>query len=513
MWRTFLLAVTVGLVAGVCVAGEAPAGGMPRLALVVDPAGLAQVVHAPGELPGILEKATQAGFSRVLAAPAPLAANAPAAKSAVGVAEVLAAASAAKLDGWCLLPLFGTLPDLAPGQCAAPRAGGEPLAGVPCYALPETRAALLAEAKRTLALPAQGVFLLLDGPVVWPKGNTAARDYGYNPPVLEEYRRRYGSDARDAKPDSLEQLFFLRLKGEHLAAAVREVAAAVHGKGRKMGLVLPLSEAGARTAVHLYVDVEGLLRDKTLDEVAVIAGQRYNFLGWKVQVNPAPVVWTWAAAAPDGTGLRSTIGMALQNTTADGLALDALAALAQDRWGEPRAAVAALAAQALEQERFAAAVAKGELAVVAGVGKAKSPDQSTTHGVAQSFRSDKTASVVGVRLFLALRAAPDAQLADLPVEIRADREGKPEGEVMATGAVNPCTLSSEPSYSWALVRFPTPLRLEAGRTYWIHLPNTPGYMWQVDKTAPYAGGNSWSRLYSDYSSIDWVFEVLAENAP
>ena len=508
MWRLLLLLGMIGLAAS-AVDGESPAVRVPRFSLIVDPDGLSRVARAPGELPEVLEKAAQAGFCRVLASPVSLRAEQAEASGALGVKDVLAAAYAKKLKAWCLLPMFGTLKDLRSEQWSASRAGGVPLAGVPCYALPETCEALADEAKKALGLPGEGVFVLLDGPVVWPDGNAAARDYGYNEPVVDEYKRRYGSDARDAKPDSLEQMFFLRLKGEHLAAAVRKVAAEAHRRGKKMGLALPLSETNVRTAVHAYIDVEGLIRDKTLDEVAVLGGQRFNFLRWKVQADPAPVASIWVGTGPDGKGLRTTIGMVLKNATADGLVLDALAALAGGRCGEVEAAVQALEKQHLERERFDAAIAKGEFHVVAGVREPKDGDQATTHGVAQSFLLDKPASVAAVRLFVALRAAPDADVADLSVELRADREGKPNGEVLAAGAINPCALSADPTYSWAVVRFPALVRLEAGRAYWIYVSDTKGYVWRMDRKASYSHGNAWSRQY-DYTKSDWVFEVLAE---
>lgn len=311
------------------------------------------------------------------------------------------------------------------------------------------------------------------------EGNAAARDYGYNAPVVEEYQRRYGSDPRKAEADSLAQLFFVRLKGEHLAAAIREVAAEARRRGKRGGLALPFSETNVRTAVHAYLDVEGLIREKVVDEVALSGQPRFNLLRWKVQAEPPPTAGLWATIQADGKGLRATLAAALENATADGLALDALPALAS-----------------------------GEYRVVDGVPDAKGTDQATTHGVAQSLALEQPAHVAAVRLFLALRAAADAEIPDIRVELRADREGKPLGEVLAAGTITPFQVSAEPSYRWAAAQFPSAVRLDAGRTYWIHASNAPGYVWRIDPSASYPRGHAWSSRY-DYAKHEWIFEVLA----
>lgn len=473
-------------------AGVRPSAGLD-LSLVVEPAALAEKEREAGALASVMEMASQAGIRRILTGPVPAALN---------------AAKGKDLAAWTLLPVLGPVDGLRDAHWAAPREGGAPLAGLPCYALPEARAALLRAATRCLDLPGEGIFLLLDGPVAWPEGNAAARDYGYNPAVVEEYQRRYGSDPRKAEPDSLAQMFFIRLKGEHLAAAIREVAAEARRRGKRVGLALPFSETNVRTAVHAYLDVEGLIREKVVDEVALSGQPRFNLLRWKVQAEPPPTAGLWATIPADGKGLRATLAAALENATADGLALDALPALAAGRWKQIPEAAKAWETQRREKERFAAALASGEYRVVAGVPEAKGADQATTHGVAQSFALEQPADVVAVRLFLALRAAADAEVPDIAVELRADRDGKPLGDVLAAGTVTPFQVSAEPSYRWAAAQFPSAVRLEAGRTYWIHAPNAPGYVWRIDPSASYPRGNAWSSRY-DYAKHDWVFEVLA----
>ncbi len=411
------------------------------------------------------------------------------------------------IETWALQPLFGHLEKLASQHLSAPRDDGAPLRGMPSYAYPEAREALRKAAISRMTSGVKGVYLLADGETDWPKGKEAARAYGFNAPVVEEYQRRYGSDPRKAGPDTIEEMFFVRLKGEHLAAAIREVAQEARRRALKVGIAVAPSETDVRSAERAYLDVEGLLRERAADEIAVIGRPQFNFLYWKPQAYPSPSGVLWARVGADGRGLRQAAMQFLENDTADHLVIEA--APEAVKWREIAAAKTDRAAQRAENERFMAALAAGKYRKIAGVEEPRKTDQATTHGVAQSFTLDKPATAVVARLLVALRPKPQDLIPDLPVELREDRDGAPQGKVLAAGSIAPNMVGYYPEYTWAVARFSRPVRLEAGRTYWIYVPDTPSYVWRTDPSGSNPQGHAWSRRY-DYARFDWVFELLAE---
>lgn len=471
----------------------------PELSLVIEPAGdLSAGVRA-------------AGVGRVLAAAVPLAGPANARLDVAGLDETRQAAQAQGLAFWPVLPLAGAHLDLPGEQWSVSADGARRLVGLPCYGYADARRKLVAVAERLLEMPGGGLFLLVDGPLSWPADREAALEYGFNAPVVEEYARRYGGDARQTAPDSLERMFFLRLKGEHLGAAVRQVAQAAHARGRRVGLAVRLAETDVRTAARSYLDVEGLVRDKTLDEAVLIGGAQYPLLRWKVQADPSPAVGLWADAEGPGP-LGRALSEAMKNGSADTLILRLdrpwSAALAAEI---PRT-IAGWRAQREEQARFAAELSGGRLRRLARTAEKPKLDVATTHGVGQSFRLKQAARVEAVRLLLALRGAADQDIADLRLELREDRQGRPEGAVLGRATIARSGVLPEANYQWVAARLDRPLSLPAGRTYWIHVPDVKGYVWRFDRSDPYSDGQAWSRRY-DYGAGDWLFEILGQEGP
>jgi hypothetical protein len=118
------------------------------------------------------------------------------------------------------------------------RDGTQRLRGLPCYAEPAARERLLAEVKE---LAARGV----DGISVGFQSHMGAYKepvpYGFNPAVVEQYRRRWGVDirTRDYDPDRLS-----RLNGEVFSGVLRDIRRAIGAKKRLSVSILQGYQAG-----------------------------------------------------------------------------------------------------------------------------------------------------------------------------------------------------------------------------------------------------------------------------
>ena len=114
------------------------------------------------------------------------------------------------------------------GVIAFSRGKNETLASAPCEAYPEVIKLWSGWIDKTLQTGVDGLSVRLNS---HGGCNDEPNEYGFNEPLLEEYRQRYGVDALedDAVLDRLP-----RLRGEHVTAFLRDTAAKVRRAGKKM---------------------------------------------------------------------------------------------------------------------------------------------------------------------------------------------------------------------------------------------------------------------------------------
>ncbi len=94
-------------------------------------------------------------------------------------------------------------------------------------------------------------------------------EYGFNPPVVDAYKRRYGVDPR-VEPFNREQM--RRLRGEFYTAFLEQAAARVKGAGRKFALHVPDTAYGspsASTMMEIHWDWREWIARDLPDEITL----------------------------------------------------------------------------------------------------------------------------------------------------------------------------------------------------------------------------------------------------
>jgi hypothetical protein len=123
--------------------------------------------------------------------------------------------------GWRTQHLFG----FARGKAKHVR-------GSLCEAYPEVRAHWLRQIQRYMELGCDGVDIRLQNHT---SGITDFVNYGFNPPLVEAYRKQYGVDITKQDPDPIK---LMRLRGDFLLMFVQDTADLLHRKGLKLQMHL-----------------------------------------------------------------------------------------------------------------------------------------------------------------------------------------------------------------------------------------------------------------------------------
>jgi len=173
------------------------------------------------------------------------------------------------------------------------RDGTKRIPGVPCYAYPEVREYRLRQVKELLAYGVDGLYMSMRSHSPWPTDVSGSREYGYNEPVIEEYKRRYGSDPRDAQPDSLAQLRFVKLKGEFLKLFLRQAHGLCEARGKKLAMNTGFGDADPLSAGRMYVPADDLCRERVVDELSVITSAAADLTRWRVLGGDQVKITTW----------------------------------------------------------------------------------------------------------------------------------------------------------------------------------------------------------------------------
>jgi hypothetical protein len=225
------------------------------------------------------------------------------------------------------------------------RDGKKHIGGVPCYAYPEVRKYRVQQMQELCGYGIDGIKLCPRSHSPWPGrnaggGNEGSRGYGFNEPVVKEYLRRYGKDPREARPDSLDELRFVQLKGDFLTQFLREVKQVTAGAGKKLTLVVAGNMVDAVSADWMYIDADTLARERIVDELCVMGSAAANLNHWRLLADGQIRLTTWAGIHGETYDrcldlMRRQLRSMLDNPTSDGSTYHELANLIYpDCWEE-----------------------------------------------------------------------------------------------------------------------------------------------------------------------------------
>ena len=101
-------------------------------------------------------------------------------------------------------------------------------------------------------------------------------EYGFNQPIVDEFKRRYGQDIRT---ETFDKNAWYRLRGEYVTQYLREMSAEFHRRGKKLGIAIDpqnshmpapwLCVRDVRPTGLIYMDWERWVREGIVDEIMV----------------------------------------------------------------------------------------------------------------------------------------------------------------------------------------------------------------------------------------------------
>jgi hypothetical protein len=171
------------------------------------------------------------------------------------------------------------------------RDGTDHIEGVPCYAYPEVREYRLNQVREIIdEYDVDGIYLSMRSHSSWPyRGEhrepvegSGARGYGYNAPVVAEYRRRYGVDPREVPWDSTEALRFVRLKAEFFKTWLAEVHEVTQAAGVGLAMNTTTRAADPVTANWMHIPADDIARERVVDELCILSGAGIDMNHWRL---------------------------------------------------------------------------------------------------------------------------------------------------------------------------------------------------------------------------------------
>lgn len=147
------------------------------------------------------------------------------------------------------------------------------LRGALCYAYPEVREYRMREIREVLGYGFDGMYLCTRSHARFGNESRDLDDFGYNAPIVEEFRRRHGVDVLR---EDFDKLAYYDLQGEPFTAFLREASAAVHARGIPLwaGIhsdgysMMNISPMG-----HMKLDYGTWSRDGLIDGLVVGGGE------------------------------------------------------------------------------------------------------------------------------------------------------------------------------------------------------------------------------------------------
>ena len=145
------------------------------------------------------------------------------------------------------------------------RTGKHHFTGVPCYAFPAARRFRVQMIEEVCRWPVDGIMLSFRSHSVQTQAYRDAEEFGYEAPVVAEFKRRYGVDIRAQEFD---RAAWHKLKGEYFTQLLREVRAAV-GPWRSLSvLILDYVDGPSGKSQHA-LDVRTWLDERLIDALYV----------------------------------------------------------------------------------------------------------------------------------------------------------------------------------------------------------------------------------------------------
>ncbi len=173
--------------------------------------------------------------------------------------------------------------------------------GLISYAWPEARAFRVAQAKELLALGADGIHCSTSAHCRHLPNVQETDAYGFETPVVEEYRRRYGVDIRTA--EEFDKEAWHTIKGEFMNRLYREMAAECHKLEKEFWVGLQLGPYTHFSAdPHFSTNV--VARYRNLWKPLVDEGIADAFIvgDYEICTSPDHPYWTVKGLEPDPKG-------------------------------------------------------------------------------------------------------------------------------------------------------------------------------------------------------------------
>lgn len=173
--------------------------------------------------------------------------------------------------------------------------------GLISYAWPEARAFRVAQAKELLALGADGIHCSTSAHCRHLPNVQQLDYYGFEPPVVDEYRKRFGVDLRQA--ETFDKEAWHTIKGEFMNQLYRELAAVCHERGKELWVGLQLGQYTIMPADH-YFGPNVVARYRNLWRPLVDEGIADAFIvgDYEICTSPAMEYWRAKALQPDPAG-------------------------------------------------------------------------------------------------------------------------------------------------------------------------------------------------------------------
>ena len=183
-------------------------------------------------------------------------------------------------------PYFTAHPD----QFLQYREGADVIHGRPCYAYPDARAHRVREAVEIAAKGGAGILFDLRSHAAVPRGDMNI-DWGFNPPVVEEYTKRYGKDPRTLDLKGTEDgVRFVMLKTEYYTQLLQDIRAALPHERIMMAVeptVFPKQWSTAK-----ITNPEEEVRTGAVDELMLLQGNP-SWIGEPAQTQKKTPMTLW----------------------------------------------------------------------------------------------------------------------------------------------------------------------------------------------------------------------------
>jgi len=206
--------------------------------------------------------------------------------------------------------------------------------GVLCYAYPEVREFRLAEIREITGYQPDGLLLDIARSHNHYEPKTPDQ-FGYNQPIVEEYRRRWGVNILDREFDRDK---WWRLQGEYLTLFLKEASAEIRGHNQKVAVAFkpnpgnPYYEGNGRPILSkMHYDYPAWISEGIIDEIALCNGHdRSGYTDWitfnepefqKLLAGTSVKIYPYTAPErkPAKEELAEEIRSVFQNETADGI--------------------------------------------------------------------------------------------------------------------------------------------------------------------------------------------------